>query len=233
MNKVASGTHDIGLGGRNLLLRWNAQNPTQRMVMVFLAMDRGQHSIITLRGRGIAAPPDLAGRRIARTGGDIIGPLWPAFSRMHGIDNGRVEWVNVSPQLRDPLLLRGQLDAAGGFASTSVFNLIGLGARAEDVVVMQLADCGFELFGNGLIVSAEYAARTGEALRRFVRASMAGLRDALADRAAAIASVTRRDQTANAEVEAARYRFIIERSTLRRMWCRRASAPCRPTAWRG
>jgi NitT/TauT family transport system substrate-binding protein len=214
MNKVASGTHDIGLGDGNLLLQWNAQNPAQRMLMVFLLMDRGQHSIVSLRGRGIAQPRDLAGKRIARTTGDIIGPLWPAFSRMHGIDNSRIEWVNVTPQLRDSLLFRGQVDAAGAFASTSYFNLLGIGARAEDIVVMPFAEYGFELFGNGLIVSADYAARNGELLRRFVRASMAGMRDALADRAAAVAAVTRRDQTANAQVEAARFQFIIERSIL-------------------
>ncbi|MFN7635009.1 MAG: ABC transporter substrate-binding protein, partial [Acetobacteraceae bacterium] len=100
------------------------------------------------------------------------------------------------------------------FAATSYFNLLSIGARAEDIVVMPFAEFGFELFGNGLIVSADYAARNGDLLRRFVRASMAGMRDALADRAAAVASVTRRDQTANAQVEAARYQFIIERSIL-------------------
>lgn len=101
MTWLASGTHDIGLGNGKLLLRWNAQNLTQRMAMVFLLMDRGKHALPLMCGRDIAHPRDVAGKRIARTGGDIIGPLWPAFSRMHTIGNSRMEWANVTPQLRD------------------------------------------------------------------------------------------------------------------------------------
>lgn len=209
MNKVGAGTHDIGLGDGNLLLQWNQQNPTQPIRMVYLHMDRGAHSIITMRGRGIARVQDLAGKKIGRTGGDIIGPLWPAFSRTHGIDNSRIEWVNVTPQLRDSLLFRGQIDAAGGFSSTSLFNLISLGARAEDVTVFQFAELGFEVFGNGLLTTNAWAERNPDVLRRFIRATVAGARDAFTDIPAAIASVTRRDQTANAAVETERFRFML------------------------
>lgn len=167
----------------------------------FLAADRGQQSIMTLRGRGIGRLQDLAGRRIGRTAGDIIGPLWPAFSRLHGIGSPLIEWVAVTPQLRDSLVWRGQVDAASGFASTSYFNLLALGARPEDVLLFPFAEHGFDLFGNGLVVRADYAERDGDLLRRFIRATIAGLRDALADRAAAVAAVTRRDPTATAAVE--------------------------------
>lgn len=212
MNKVASGTYDIGLGDGNLLLQWNAQNPNQRLLMIYVHMDRGAHSIITMRGRGIATLQDLAGKRIGRTTGDIIGPLWPAFSRAHNIDTSRIEWVSVTPQLRDSLLLRGQIDAAGAFSSTSLFNLAGLGVRPEDVTVFQFADNGFELFGNGLIVTAAYAERNPDLLRRFIRATVAGARDAYGDMPAAIASVTRRDPTANAQVETDRMRYMLRQN---------------------
>jgi NitT/TauT family transport system substrate-binding protein len=212
MNKVASGSYEIGLGDANLLLQWNHQNPQQRMTMVYLHMDRGAHSIISMRGRGIATLQDLAGRRIGRTGGDIIGPLWPAFSRMHNIDNSRIEWVSVTPQLRDSLLLRGQVDAAGAFSSTSLFNLAALGVKPEDVVVFQFADNGFELFGNGLIVTAAYAERNPDTLRRFLRATVAGARDAFSDMPAAVAAVTRRDPTANAQVELDRLRYMMRQN---------------------
>jgi NitT/TauT family transport system substrate-binding protein len=212
MNRVAGGAYDVGLGDGNLLLQWNAQNPNQRLVMIYLHMDRGAHSIISMRGRGINTLQDLAGKRIGRTTGDIIGPLWPAFSRAQNIDTSRIEWVSVTPQLRDTLLLRGQIDAAGAFSSTSLFNLAGLGVRQEDVVVFHFAEHGFELFGNGLIVTAAYAERNPDALRRFLRATIAGARDAFTDIPAAIAAVTRRDQTANAQVETERFRYMLRQN---------------------
>jgi hypothetical protein len=48
------------------------------------------------------------------------------------------------------------------------------------------------------IVSAKHAARNCDLLHRFVRASMAGMCRALADRKAAVASVLRRHQTPHA-----------------------------------
>jgi NitT/TauT family transport system substrate-binding protein len=212
MNKVAAGTYDSGLGDGNLLLQWNAQNPAQRLLMVYVHMDRGAHSIITMRGRGVTTLQDLAGKRIGRTTGDIIGPLWPAFSRAHNIDSSRIEWVSVTPQLRDSLLLRGQIEAAGAFSSTSLFNLLSLGVRQEDVQVFQFADHGFELFGNGLIVTAAWAERNPEVLRRFLRATVAGAREAFTDMPGAIQSVTRRDPTSNAQVETERFRYMLRQN---------------------
>jgi NitT/TauT family transport system substrate-binding protein len=212
MNKLGAGSYDIGLGDGNLLLQWNHQHPNNRLLMVYLHMDRGAHSIITMRGRGVTTLQDLAGKRIGRTTGDIIGPLWPAFSRAHNIDTSRIEWVSVTPQLRDSLLLRGQIEAAGAFSSTSLFNLLNLGVKQEDVIVFQFADNGFELFGNGLIVTAAYAERNPEVLRRFIRATIAGARDAVSDMPAAIASVTRRDPTANAQTETERFRYMLRQN---------------------
>ena len=79
----------------------------QRMLMVYLYMDHGAHSLVTVKGRGINTLQDLAGKKIGRTTGDIIGPLWPAFRRMHGIDDSKIEWMSVTPQLRDTLLMQG------------------------------------------------------------------------------------------------------------------------------
>lgn len=210
MGKLASASYDIGLGDGNLLLQWNAQNPRQRLLMVYLYMDHGAHSLVTLKGRGINSLKDLAGKKIGRTTGDIIGPLWPAFTRMHGIDDSKTEWISVTPQLRDTLLMQGQIDATGAFSSTTLFNLVGLGVPTDNVVVFQFAEHGFELMGNGLIVTAEWAEKNPDVLRRFLRATLAGVRDAFSDLPAAVAAVTRRDALLKPEVELERMRYMMK-----------------------
>ncbi len=213
MNKVGGGSHDIALGDPNLLLLWNQTNPGRRVVMVYLHMDRGEHAVVGLRSRGVNTLQDLAGKRLVRTGtGDIIGPLWPLFTRRHGIDTSRIEWLTVAPNLRDSLLFRGGADAVTAFASTAYFNLLSLGARREDIVIFSFAENGFDIFGNGLLVTEEFAQRNPELLRRFIRATIAGMQDAVADVPAAIAATLRRDQTANAQIETDRFRFMLDRS---------------------
>jgi len=213
MNKVGSGSHDIALGDPNLLLLWNQQNPNRRVVMVYLYMNSGEHSVVALRSRGVNTLQDLAGKRIARTGtGDVMAPLWPLFTRTHGIDTNRIEWLTVAPNLRDALLFRGGADAVTAFASTAYFNLLSLGARRDDIALFPFAEHGFDIFGNGLLVTEEFARRSPDLLRRFIRATIAGMQDAAADVPAAIAATLRRDATANAQVETERFRFMLDRS---------------------
>ena len=213
MNKVGGGSHDIALGDPNLLLLWNQQNPGRRVVMVYLHMDSGEHSVVALRSRGVNTLQDLAGKRIVRTGtGDVMGPLWPLFTRTHNIDTSRIEWLTVAPNLRDSLLFRGGADAVTAFGSTAYFNLLSLGVRREDIALFSFAENGFDIFGNGLLVTEEFAQRNPELLRRFIRATISGMQDAVADVPAAITATLRRDPTANAQIETDRFRFMLDRS---------------------
>ena len=212
MSKVAAGAYDMGLGDPNLLVQWNTANPDRKLTTVFLYMDRGMHAMVTLRNTNIKTLQDLAGKKIAHPPGDIIRPMWNVLARVHKIDSSKIEWLTVQPNLRDALLARGGADAVTAFASTTYFNLLALGQKPEDIVLFPLSENGFELFGNGIIVTADYAQKNPETIRRFLRATMAGMRDALGDVPGAVQSVLRRDGTANAQIEADRFRFMIDRA---------------------
>jgi NitT/TauT family transport system substrate-binding protein len=214
MAKLAAGSYDIGLGDPNMLVRWNAANPATKVTTVFLFMDKGQHALVTLRSTGIKTMSDLAGKRIAHPPGDFIRPLWGVLSRVQNIPSDKIEWLTVQPNLRDSLLARGGADAVTAFAATTYFNLLAIGQKPEDIVLFPLGDHGFELMGNGLLVTQDFARRNPETIRKFIRATMAGLRDSLSDVPEAIRSVVRRDATANADIETARYKFMIETSIL-------------------
>ena len=212
MSKVAAGAYDMGLGDPNLLAQWNTANPNLKLTTVFLYMDRGMHAMVTLRSTGIKSLSDLSGRKIATLNGDIIRPMWNVLARVNNIDSSKIEWLTVQPALRDALLARGGADAVTAFASTTYFNLLALGQKPEDIVLFPISEHGFELLGNGIIVTADYAQRNPDTIRRFLRATMAGMRDALADVPAAVQAVARRDPTINPQVEADRFRFMIERA---------------------
>jgi NitT/TauT family transport system substrate-binding protein len=212
MAKIAAGAYDIGLGDPNLLAQWNTANPNLKLTTVFLYMDRGLHAMVTLRSSGIKSLPDLAGKKIATLNGDIIRPMWNVLARVNNIDSSKIEWLTVQPNLRDALLARGGADAVTAFASTTYFNLLALGQKPEDIVLFPISEHGFELLGNGIIVTADFARRNPDTIRRFLRATMAGMRDSLADVPAAVQAVARRDPTINPQVEADRFRFMIDRA---------------------
>jgi NitT/TauT family transport system substrate-binding protein len=84
----------------------------------------------------------------------------------------------ISPQMRASLLLDNQLDAISGFTSGMVFDLIGAGAKRDDITYLRYSDYALDLYGNSLITSAAYAQKHPDVIRKFVQATISGLRDA-------------------------------------------------------
>ncbi|MBX9596088.1 MAG: ABC transporter substrate-binding protein [Roseomonas sp.] len=72
-------------------------------------------------------PKDLEGRRLAAPEGDAGRQIFPVFAEAAGFDASRVNWISVSPELREPMLVRGQADAITGLVSSAVISLEGLG----------------------------------------------------------------------------------------------------------
>ncbi|WP_439596771.1 ABC transporter substrate-binding protein [Falsiroseomonas sp.] len=214
VTKLAAGAAEIGFGDPGAVVKHNADNPGRAMVNVFQYFDRTLAGVITLAGRGIARPADLRGKRIAAPVGDSGRVLFPVFARANGLAADAVTWITVAPPLREPMLFRGEADAITAFVSGAFFNLRALGAKEADIRMFRFNDFGVDVFGNALLLPAEMAAREPEMVRGFVRATLAGLKDALTDPAAAIAAVQAREPLADIPLETERMRFIMREAVL-------------------
>ena len=72
-------------------------------------------------------------------------------------------------------------------------NLKSRGLPVDDIVLMLMSDHGVELYGNVWLVSPKFAGDKPEAVKGFIKALTKGLRDTLADPAAATATVIKRN----------------------------------------
>lgn len=214
VTKLAAGAADIGFGDPGAIVKHNADNPGRAVVNVFQYFDRTLAGVITLTGTGIATPADLRGKRIAAPAGDSGRVLFPVFAKANGLAPGDVTWITVAPPLREPMLHRGEADAITAFVSGSFFNLQALGRPASEIRMFRFNDYGVDIFGNALLLPAELAAKEPEMVRGFVRATIAGLKEALTDPDAAIAAVRAREPLADIPLETARMRFIMNEAVL-------------------
>jgi len=212
--KVASGAYEFGLADIPTLISFNAKNPNNKVVAILAQYDKTETSIVALKKSGIKTPKDLAGRTIAAPAGTSARLLFPIFASVNGFDAQSIKWVTVKPDVKDSLLLRGEADAVTAFPSTTLFFLQSQGVPAEDAVVLRFADHGLDLVGNGVIVSAEYAARNPDVLKAFVRASVKGFRDAAADIKKAVASAKKRDNLMREDIEERRVAMLMRSSVL-------------------
>src|SRR5262249_27363854 len=64
IQRVASGTYDMGFGDINSLIKFRDQNPNLPVKAVFMVYNRPPFSIVTRKSRGVAAPKDLEGKKL-------------------------------------------------------------------------------------------------------------------------------------------------------------------------
>lgn len=214
IKRVASGDYVMGFGDVNLLIKFRDQNPKTPATAVFMGYNRPAYAIVTRKSRGITQPKDLEGKRLGAPETDSAFGAWKIFAKANGIDAGKVTIDHVSIPVREPMLAAGQLDAVTGYSFSSYITLKDRGVPVDDIVVLLMADYGVDLYGNAIIVNPKFAAERPDAVRGFLRAFLKGLKETAKNPAAALDSVTRRNEDANKATELERLRMALRDNIL-------------------
>ena len=208
--RVASGTYDIGAGDVNSLIRFRDENPSIDLKAVMMVYDRPPFAIVGRKSKGITADPNsLAGKKFGAPAADGAYAQWPIFRSVNKLDDKGMKFENLGFPVREPMLASGEVDAVFGFSFSVFMNLKSRGVPVDDIVLMLMSDYGVELYGNVLMASPKFAAEKPEAIKGFIKALTKGLRDTLADPAAATATVIKRNDVAKQEVEKERLELSL------------------------
>ena len=210
ITKVASGAYDIGFGDLSSLIEFDAKNPGRELIAVALIYEKAPLSFISLKKTGITKPADLAGRKGAAPAVDATFRLFDVFARINKIDPKSVHWTNVQPQVREAMLVRGDVDFTAAWVMTAVPSAMGLGVKREDLNVMMLLDHGLDLYANVVFTTTTYAKQHPNAVRGFVKATLQSWLAAAADPNAAIAALKKAEPLSNPTVELARLNAALE-----------------------
>lgn len=212
--KVASGAYDIAFADVGALIQFNGRQGATKVVNIFQIYDVAPTVLIALKKSNITKPSDLAGKRIASPAGASSRLLFPLFAKANGFDENSVTWVDVTPQLRETLLIQGEVDAI----AATITDLVGLArlnlVEGKDLTVLRYSDYGVKLYGHGLIVRPEYAEENGELLRKVVKGTVEAWKAAIADPARSIAALKKRDPLVDEAVDRERLDVTIRNIVL-------------------
>lgn len=214
LNRIASGTYDIGFGDINSLIKFRDANPNVPTKAVFMVYNKPPFSIVARKSRGVTKPKDLEGKKLGAPAPDGAYAQWKIFTKANGIDASKVTIENVGFPVREPMLAAGQVDAITGFSFSSFINLKDRGVPVDDIVVLLMADYGVNLYGNAIIVNPKFAAEKPDVVKKFLRAFLKGLKDTVRDPATAVASVIKRNDVAKKDVELERLRMALKDNIL-------------------
>ena len=214
LNRIASGTYDVGFGDINSLIKFRDANPGVPIKAIFMVYNKPPFSIVARKSRGVTKPKDLEGKKLGAPAPDGAYAQWPIFVKANNIDAAKVTIENVGFPVREPMLAAGQVDAITGFSFSSYINLKDRGVPADDIVVLLMADYGVNLYGNAIIVNPKFAAEKPEAVKGFLRAFLKGLKDTVKDPTSAVDSVIRRNDVAKKDVELERLQMALKDNIL-------------------
>ena len=210
VQRVASGTYDMGFADLASVMEFHANNPDapNKPVAVMVVYNNTPASVMALKKSGIKSPADLAGKKLGAPVFDAGRRAFPIFQKANGV--GAVNWISMDPPLRETMLVRGDVDAITGFTFTSLLNLEARGVKADDVVILPYPSYGVKLYGNVVIVNPKFLKENPAAVKAFLVAFTKGVKDVLARPEAAILDVKARDGIINTELETRRLKLALD-----------------------
>lgn len=201
LSKLASGAYDVGVADFSSLINFDAAHPDDKIAAVFVISERSAMSIVTLKKYNITKPQDLAGKKIADQQGEASRNMFPAFAKANNIDPNSITWVSVAPNLRQPILVKGDADAAAGHRFTILVGLRALGVKDDEVTLFPYADWGVRAFGNSVVVKKQWAAAHPEAMRGFLKCTASAINQSITDPRQAITWLKKYNSLINEDAE--------------------------------
>ena len=107
--KVDTGRADIGLADSAVVIA--AVGRGAKVKVVGMVFDKTPLNVWSWKDAPITRPKDLEGKTIGAPPGDGQRQVFPAFAKLHGIDQSKVTWVNVEPAAKSPALAERRVNA--------------------------------------------------------------------------------------------------------------------------
>jgi len=210
VSKLSSGAYDMAFADLGVVIQFNAkQGGAVKVIDVFQVYDVAPMVMLSLKKSNITKPADLAGKRIASPPGASSRVMFPAFAAANGIDVNTVKWVDVTPQLRETLLVQGQTDATTALV-TDLAGLKHLNITEKDLTIMRFADYGVNIYGHALITTPEFAAKHPDIVKKVVKGVAEALKASIANPSVAIAAIKKRDPLVDDELERNRLELVLK-----------------------
>lgn len=169
--------------GSMIVVRGRENLPMKAVACVY---QKPPHTIFFIKGRGIARPKDLEGKKVAYSPGDSPKAIFPAFAKANGIDESKISWLSVDPNSKNSVLLTYAADAMMTYNLT--LPVLQKAARpGDDIGTFVYGDWGVDFYANGILAMEDYLEKKRDVAQRFVQATLKGIEFTLANPPEAIA----------------------------------------------
>lgn len=212
VTRIMSGAWDAGFGDVNAIIQNSSTRPQDAPVMVYMMWNQPPFSIVTKNTSGIKTIKDFEGHTLGGAQGTPTTRLLPVFIQKNGLVADKIKVTNMAPNLQEPMLIKGDIDAALVFNITSYFNLVLNRQDPEkDYKWFSFGEFGLDLYSNGVMVSQKLLASNPKAVAGLVRAINKANIAVAKDQNAGMASVVAFDNLVDVPVEKRRLQYSFDK----------------------
>jgi NitT/TauT family transport system substrate-binding protein len=205
---IMSGAYDAGFGDINALIQNASTKPDDAPVMVYMIWNQPPFAIVTKKTSGINTIKDFEGHTLGGAQGTPTTRLLPVFVQKNKLEGEKIKLSNMAPNLQEPMLIKGDIDAALVFNITSYFNLVLNNQDPDkDYTWFSFGDYGMDLYSNGVMVSRKLIASNPKAVAGLVRAINKGMMAVAKDQNAGMKAALNFDNQINVDVEKRRLQY--------------------------
>ncbi len=165
------------------------------LVMVANTTPKGPNGAITI-GTKLGSPRELEGKSIGLVPGEASQAALSALLARHQIPPASIRTVSVEAASKVAALLARKVDVIPGFRFGDYLRAY---AQNKDVKIALFSDWGLNILGNGYFVTTTTLEQKPELVRAFLRATMRGWKEAMADPKAGVAALMKAYPETNRE----------------------------------
>lgn len=173
VQRVVEGQADFGIFSADGLILARAKG--QPVVAIAAIYQRSPLAIVSLQKSNLRAPRDFIGKRVGVNFGSDDA-IFMALLAAQDIAPTEVTIVAADPSLN--ALIKGDVDAQMGFLTNEP---VALQARGYEPSVILPADYGLDLYSNVIFTTDKLIAAQPDLIERFLRATLRGYKEAIAD----------------------------------------------------
>ena len=134
--------------------------------------------VISFPDMPLKTPKDLEGKRLAISVGETFGDMLIPFTRINHVDIGKISQIQMDSSARTTQFLTRKVDIMSVYLSNE---LPQVEKRAGvKFNVLKVSDFGLNVLGASMMVGNAFAEQSPETVKKLLRATAKGYRDAMA-----------------------------------------------------
>jgi len=174
---LASGNEKFGYGPAVSAAQAVSQGLPLKVVALY--QTKAPMGVISFPDVPLKSPKDLEGKRLAISVGETFGDMLGPFTRINKVDIAKIQQIQMDASARTTQFLTRKIDVMSVYLSNE---LPQIEKRAGVTFnILKVSDFGLNLLGASFIVGNAFAEQNPQIVKKLLRATAKGYRDAIAD----------------------------------------------------